>query len=61
MQSDKGGKGTSGVRRVFFFSIGGGHGVKYQKRIPPGDDPVLTSESNSIPGRGSSQVNLNVI
>lgn len=35
--------------------------MKYQKRIPPGDDSVLTSESNSIPGRGSSQVNLNVI
>lgn len=43
-----------------FFSAGGGHDVKYQKRIPPGDDPVLNSESNSIHGRGSSHVNLNV-
>lgn len=34
--------------------------MKHQKIIPPRNDPLLSSESNSIPGRGSSQVNLNV-
>lgn len=34
--------------------------MKCQKRIPPGDDPVLSPESDCIPGRRSNQVYLNV-
>lgn len=34
--------------------------MKCQKRILPEDDPVLSPESDCIPGRGSSQFYLNV-